>query len=392
MEKRIGVFCFLFAGALVHGEGDPGLLSPDAKAAWSSVSNNIVKAAEKMPDDGFAFRPAQSVRSFGELIGHVTDVNYLFCSALNPEKKSAPDAEHKLNSKTEFVNALKESVAYCNTAFDQVTDPATTVKLFGGERASLTVMYMNVAHANEHYGNIVTYLRLKGIVPPSSESRPAPAASLRLYFDRAHGEFPPPGPMGDVVRKLNLTMSIQEQPISADALAGSRLLYLRAPSKAFTDTEKQAITNFVRGGGALLLVLDEEKRQSLAVTGVNDLISPFGMRLTPDTPYVPNPGAIALAGEINQANREVPYDGGRAVEGGTTFAFQLDAQGQPGQPYAAWRKIEGGGKIVVMAEGMASLFMGSASGRRLVPVKANDGYFGKDSAIFMEEVFSWLIR
>jgi hypothetical protein len=290
------------------------------------------------------------------------------------------------------VNALKESVAYCNTAFEQVRDPATAVKLFGGEKASLTVMYMNVAHGNEHYGNIVTYLRMKGIVPPSSERRAA--APARLYFDRAHGELPPPAAMGDLVRKLNLSMSVQDQPISSESLAGSRALYLRAPSKTFTDPEKQAITSFVRRGGALLLVLDEEKRQSLAGTGVNDLISPFGLRLTPDTAYVPNPGAIALAGEINKENRELPYDGGRAVEGGTPFAFQLNAEGKPGPPYAARQKVDGGGKIVVLAEGMASLFLGLPDGRRLAPV-ANDSpnaYFGKDSAIFMEEVFAWLIR
>ena len=109
---------------------------------------------------------------------------------------------------------------------------------------------------------------------------------------------------------------------------------------------------------------------------------------------MPNPGAIALAGEINKANRELPYDGGRAVEGGTPFAFQLNAEGKPGPAYAAGQKVDGGGKVVVLAEGMASLFLGSPDGRRLVPV-ANDSpnaYFGKDSAIFMEEVFAWLIR
>jgi uncharacterized damage-inducible protein DinB len=395
MMNHFAVLCFLVAGAAeIHAQGDPGRLTPEAKAAWGEVSSTIVKAAEKMPEDGFAFRPAPSVRTFGELIGHVTDAGYLFCSALATQKKAGSDAEHKLHSKSELVNALKESVAYCNTAFEQVADPAAAVKLFGGERASLTVMYVTVAHAMEHYGNIVTYLRLKGIVPPSSEPRQAAAASERLYFDRAHGELPPPGAMGEVDRKLNLTMAVEQKPISPEALSGVRLLYLRAPSKTFADPEKKAITNFVRAGGSLLLVLDEEKRQNLAVTGVNDLISPFGMRLTPDTPYVPNPGAIALAGEINRADRELPYDGGRAVEGGTPFAFQLDAEGHPAQPYASWRKVDGGGKIVVMAEGMASLFLGSPNGRRLAPVNDNsmDGYFGKDSAVFMEEVLSWLIR
>jgi len=176
MQRRIGTLYFFFACAIARGQGAPGLTA-EAKAGWNSISKNIVASAEKMPEESFAFRPAPSVRSFGELIGHVTDANYLFCGALNSDKKSPPDAEHKLKSKSELVRALKESVAYCNTAFEQVSEPATPVKLFGGEKASLTVMYMNVAHANEHYGNIVTYLRMKGIVPPSSEPRAAAPAS-----------------------------------------------------------------------------------------------------------------------------------------------------------------------------------------------------------------------
>ncbi|MBZ5726100.1 MAG: DinB family protein [Acidobacteriia bacterium] len=392
MNTRIRVvYLFLAAVAVTHGQRS-GSLAADARSAWAGIAGNVVKAAEKMPEEHYSFKPTQDVRSFGQLIGHVTDANYLFCSAVNPEKRNPPDAEKKLSSKTDLVAALKESVAYCNAAFERVADAqaAAPVKLFGGEKATLSVLYMNVAHANEHYGNIVTYLRLKGIVPPSSEPR---AAAVRLYFDRAHGELPVPAGMSELAKKLDLEIVAVEQPVSAGSIDGSRLLYFRAPSKAFTEAEKAAVVGFVKKGGALLLVLDEEKRQQLSTTGVNDLISPFGMRLTPDTAYLPNAGAIALAGEINRANREIPYDGGRAVEGGTPFAFQLDKQGNPSQPYASWKKVEGGGRIVVMAEGMASLFMGSAAGQRLTPATGHPDsiYFGKDSAIFMEEVLSWLV-
>jgi hypothetical protein len=222
-----------------------------------------------------------------------------------------------------------------------------------------------------------------------------PTAAGRLYFDRSHGEFPPPASLAGLAGKLNLELVNMGDPISAATLQGSRVLYLRAPSKTFAQAEKKAIVDFIKGGGSLLLVLDEEKRQSLATTGVNDFLAPFGMRLTPDTPYVPNPGAIAKAGEINRSDRELPYDGGRSVEGGTPFAFQLDNDGKPAQPYAAWKKVEGGGRIIVLAEGMASLFLGSARGKRLTAVNDNTGmdlYWGKDSAIFMEEVLSWLAR
>lgn len=390
--KLSSCLVFLIAGSgLVRAES--GSLSAGAKSAWKSVSDNVVRSAEKMPEENYSFRPTESVRSFGQLIGHLTDADYLFCAAIRPDKKTPPGAEKKLTSKADLVQALKDSVAYCDAAFEQLTDSqaAQTVKLFGSDRPKLSILYMNIAHANEHYGNIVTYLRLKDIVPPSSESR----AALRLYFDRAHGEAPVPDPMAGIAKRLNLEITSVDKPISSAGLQGSRVLYLRAPSGAFAETEKAAIVRFIKGGGSLLLVLDEEKRQKLSVTGVNDMIAPFGLRLTLDTPYLPNPGAIAIAGEINRANREVPYDGGRSVEGGTPFAFQLDKDGKPGPPYAAWQKVAGGGRIVVLAEGMASLFLGSANGQRLSSVQFNgdmDRYWGKDSAIFIEEVVSWLVK
>ena len=215
----------------------------------------------------------------------------------------------------------------------------------------------------------------------------------RLYFDQAHGELPPPKPLAAIAAKLNLELVTVKDPISSATTHGTRLLYLRAPSKTFVPEERDAIVNFVNHGGSLLVVLDEEKRQSLAITGINDFLEPFGLRYTLDTPYVPNPGAIAKAGEINRADREIPYDGGRSVEGGTPFAFQLDKDGNPAQPYGAWKKVDGGGRIIVLAEGMASLFLGSPNGKRLAAVNDNAGpdlYWGKDSAIFMEEVLSWL--
>ena len=215
----------------------------------------------------------------------------------------------------------------------------------------------------------------------------------RLYFDQAHGELPPPKPLAAIAAKLNLELVSVKESISLATLQEARLLYLRAPSKTFAPEEKDAIVAFVNSGGSLLVVLDEEKRQSLAVNHVNDFLEPFVLHYTLDTPYLPNPGAIAKAGEINRADREIPYDGGRSIEGGTPFAFQLDKDGKPAQPYGAWKKVDGGGRIIVLAEGMASLFLGSPNGRRLVAVNDNAGpdlYWGKDSAIFMEEVLTWL--
>jgi hypothetical protein len=219
------------------------------------------------------------------------------------------------------------------------------------------------------------------------------ASRLRLVFDQAHGEQPPPGQLDAIAKKLGLEIQTSSAPITDEALRSARILYLRAPSKEFTAAETEAVVAFVKGGGSLLLVLDEERRQSLEKTRVNNLITPFGMRLTPDTGDLHNNGAIAKAGEINKADREVPFDGGRAVEGGTAFAFQLDKEGKPAQPFGAYKRVDNGGGIIVLGEGMASLFLGDPAGVRLSGgPNTPTTYWGKDSAIFMEEVLTWLSR
>ncbi len=220
----------------------------------------------------------------------------------------------------------------------------------------------------------------------------APAG--RLYYDQAHGEFA----MGDAVaataHTLNLEVVASAEPITADKLRGIRLLYLRAPSQEISAEERAAIVEFVRNGGSLLLVLDQEQRQSLAKTKVNEIIAPVGLELTADTEYLHNCGALAKAGAINKADRELPYSGGRAVEGGTAFAWRLDKDGKPAEPFAAYAQI-GRARIVVLAEGMAALHLGTKEGERLSGVPndpAHTTYWGKDSAQFMSEVLGWLVE
>jgi hypothetical protein len=218
-------------------------------------------------------------------------------------------------------------------------------------------------------------------------------APTRLVFDQAHGEQPPPPPLDAIAKKLGLEVQASAEPISPKVLEGARILYVRAPSGTFTAAETEAIVAFVKGGGRLLLVLDEERRQPLEKTAVNNIISPFGLKLTPDTEYLHNNGAVAKAGEINKADREVPFSGGRAVEGGAPFAFQLDKDGKPWHPFGAYKQVDNGGRIVVLGEGMASLFLGDPNGVRLSGDRTNlTPYWGKDSAIFMDEVLTWLAR
>ncbi len=132
----------------------------DAKAlasAWNRIKRLNTAAAQAMPDANYSFKPTPEVRSFGEIVGHLANEHYLICSGVkgeaNPQK--AIDFEKK-RTKADLVKALNDSYAYC----EGVTP--TDEKTFGN-------LLVNVTHDSEHYGNLVTYMRMKGIVPPSSQ-------------------------------------------------------------------------------------------------------------------------------------------------------------------------------------------------------------------------------
>jgi uncharacterized damage-inducible protein DinB len=149
------------------------------KGLYGFMSSAVVRAAEKMPEENYGFKPTPEIRSFGQLVGHEADANYSFCSLAAGETNPPKNIEKTKTSKADLVAALKDAVAYCNKTFDGMTDATGSqiVKLFGTMNlARLTVLSLNTAHTDEHYGNMVTYLRLKGIVPPTSEAAPAPAA------------------------------------------------------------------------------------------------------------------------------------------------------------------------------------------------------------------------
>jgi uncharacterized damage-inducible protein DinB len=141
-----------------------------ARTLWEGITAYITAAAEEVPESTYAFRPTPDVRTFGQLIGHVAGAQNMICSAALGEKGRAEDEiEKSRTAKADLVAALKESTKYCNRAYAQ-TDKAAqqTTKLFGSERTRLNALVLNATHNAEHYGNIVTYLRMNGIVPPSS--------------------------------------------------------------------------------------------------------------------------------------------------------------------------------------------------------------------------------
>jgi uncharacterized damage-inducible protein DinB len=151
-------------------------LSGFNKRAYGQMKDWLVRSAEKMPDESYNFKPTDVVRSFGQIIGHAADAQYIFCSAVLGEQNPAPKVEQTKTTKAGLIAALKDAFAYCDKAYDGMTDTSGTemVKLFGSEIPKLSVLSVNIAHTAEHYGNLVTYLRMKNIVPPSSEPPSAP--------------------------------------------------------------------------------------------------------------------------------------------------------------------------------------------------------------------------
>ena len=144
------------------------------RAAWDGAKRNVVQSAELMPESDYAFRPVDSVRTFGQILAHVAGANYVFCSAAKGEKPPfAEEAfEKTATTRQQIIKALNDSIAYCDAAFAAVDDKRAgeTVELpFGmGKGARAMPLMLNTGHVQEHYGNLVTYFRIKGIVPPSS--------------------------------------------------------------------------------------------------------------------------------------------------------------------------------------------------------------------------------
>jgi uncharacterized damage-inducible protein DinB len=136
----------------------------------AQVADWLVRSAEEMPEASYSWRPTPEVRSFGELIGHVANVQYMFCSAASGvESPNRTDFE-KVTAKAELVQAIRDAMAFCDEAYRMDDARAMeSVNFFGQDGTRLWVLEFNTTHNNEHYGNAVTYLRMKGLVPPSSQ-------------------------------------------------------------------------------------------------------------------------------------------------------------------------------------------------------------------------------
>lgn len=147
-------------------------LTANAKIQFGALSGFVLRSAEKVPEDVYSFRATPDVRSMGQLFGHISDAMFAMCSTAGGTKPPRTDVEQTVTAKPALIAALKDAISYCNGVYAAMTDQkgsTETVPFYFGPTPRLSVLYFVVTHTYEHYGNLVTYMRLKNIVPPSSE-------------------------------------------------------------------------------------------------------------------------------------------------------------------------------------------------------------------------------
>lgn len=154
----------------------PNSLVSEAKFPWTIVRNNLLKMAEQMPAENYSYKPTPEIESFGQRVAHIAGANLFICQGVMGQQ-TPPRPRPAPASKSELIALLKQASAACDSAFDSLTDAAAMERIssrLGGPfppeptRTKLATLNNMVRHSNEMYGYMCVYLRLKGIVPPSS--------------------------------------------------------------------------------------------------------------------------------------------------------------------------------------------------------------------------------
>src|ERR1700741_4758720 len=155
---RMLVLCLLVPAGVALAQdkpapGKPAVSAENTLTSWNKkgyrrVQNILSRSAEKMPEENYSFKPVDTVRSYGQIVGHVADAQYLFCSLALGEKNPAPDVEHTKTSKVDLIAALNTAFAYCDKAYDGLTDATAvqTIKLFGNDAPRLGALTVNNMH------------------------------------------------------------------------------------------------------------------------------------------------------------------------------------------------------------------------------------------------------
>ena len=158
------------AAAIAADDASAAATVASVRAIHDTVKTYVTATAEQVSEDLYSFQPTDEVRTMGALLGHIADASLFFCNgASGLEMPDIGNAE-EMTSKAELQQALADAFAFCDSAFDAVDANADeAVDFFNAEHSRVGVLAFNNAHNYEHYGNLVTYMRINGMVPPSTQ-------------------------------------------------------------------------------------------------------------------------------------------------------------------------------------------------------------------------------
>lgn len=160
-----------FAAIACLPAAETNSLSAGLRKDYRSARDYFIRAAEMMPEEKYGFKPAPDVRTFAQQVAHVADDQYNLCARAKGEtRKAAYTAiEDSLSQKAELVAAVKQAFAYCDGAYDALTDASGREAIPGRTRTKFDMLNWNLWHTWEHYGNVTVYLRMNGLIPPTSQ-------------------------------------------------------------------------------------------------------------------------------------------------------------------------------------------------------------------------------
>jgi DinB superfamily len=163
----LGLVASLAGGFGLYGQDNP--FSAETKQQYEKIKSDLAGAADRMPAADYSFRPVAEVRSYAEIMMHIADVQFILCAlAKGEQKQGRPPAD---SSKAAVSAYLKSSFDYCNDVYNSMTDlaGAAKVKFLSQDLTKLGLLNYNIAHDNEMYGTAAAYLRMKRLVPPSTD-------------------------------------------------------------------------------------------------------------------------------------------------------------------------------------------------------------------------------
>ena len=177
MRARHFAPALLLCGAVSAAAQQPAMprtgdaMVASIRAIYDRVRSNLTRAADMMSEHDYGYRPTADVRTFGELIGHIANGNFAFCAAaLGAENPNKVNIERTVRDRPGLISTLAKSFAWCDPAY-QISDADASGPAFlmGAQRTRYDALVINNSHDDQHYGNIVTYMRLRGLVPPSTQ-------------------------------------------------------------------------------------------------------------------------------------------------------------------------------------------------------------------------------